>query len=226
MSNLEPLSVPRGEGFSTGQAWDDFYRHQKLLIGSLATAFQVTNDHYRDLTEDNQNEAIRLRVERRNYLEGKLEHFRQINNSKSVVQLLRELQIEKGMMWVDVARLVGVSVPALRKWRLATGEPTPENHKKLSTLTSFLDTLAAIPVSDSVAWMVLPMLTGYTVTPSDLYSGSPSSLLPLLDYAARNINAEEVLSEIDPGWKSKYLTDFELFLASDGYMSLRPRLDV
>lgn len=227
MRDLEPTEVTRIFNSPSEQDIARFYLDHTLFLSSLATANQVINDNYRDLTKENQTQAVQLREDRRKYLESMLEEFRQKNNTKSVVQLLRELQIEKGMMWVDVARLVRVSVPALRKWRLGTGDPTPENHKKLSTLKSFLDTLNAIPVSepvsDSAAWMVLPMLTGYSVTPSDLYSGNQQSILPLLDYAARNINAEEVLDEIDPGWKSKYSTDFELFLASDGYLSLRPR---
>ena len=144
----------------------------------------------------------------------------------SVPALLRVLQMERGMAWVDVARMIGVSVPALRKWRKETGDATAENHTKLSTLVAFLNTLEEIHVPHPAAWFSLPILKDYSVTPSDLYCEGGFALVPLLDFAAGNINAPHLLDEVDSQWRRKYHSEFEAYEAEDGQMSLRRRESV
>src|ERR1035437_9408290 len=77
-------------------------------------------------------EADRLRAETVNLdrsfyavnLDERTDHWQ----TRSVQSLLSELSENWGVGWSGIARMVGVSVPALRKWRL--GEPAaPANRR-------------------------------------------------------------------------------------------------
>jgi transcriptional regulator with XRE-family HTH domain len=139
---------------------------------------------------------------------------------KSVPTLLEELSDHRGMAWRDIARLVGVSVSAVRKWR-HDGPAAPEKRLALAKLAAFLDLLEGFMVEDPASWLELPMVDGYTVRHIDLYEGGRPDLL--LDVVDIRLKETAALDLFDPDWRTRYRSDFEVFEAGDGNLSIRKR---
>lgn len=143
------------------------------------------------------------------------------NTRRSVIDLLTELSEAHGVTWSDIATTLGISVPALRKWR-KSGGTTPDNHRSLAELTAFFDMLAQI-VDSPARWMSMPLVSGFNVTPFDLYSTETAARL--LDLAAGNagVTVEGTLDIVSPGWRDRWRSEYEVFEATDGELSMRPR---
>lgn len=141
---------------------------------------------------------------------------------KSVPELLRELAIDRGMAWSDIADLVGVSVAAVRKWR-TDGGATADNRSRLARLAAFLDALTACGVADAAQWIeiALPLSEGYTITPIEVYRRGGEQAL--LDHACGHEPAQKVLDAAMPGWRHDRLSDFNVYDAPDGHKALRLR---
>lgn len=139
---------------------------------------------------------------------------------RGVPALLAELS-DRGMAWADIARLVGVSVSAVRKWR-ADGPASPESRWQLAELAAFLDLLADYPIDDPAQWMEmnLPLPAGFRVTPMELYRDGAHTAL--LDFATERLGAAELLDKVRPQWRSLE-SDFEVYDAEDGAKALRVR---
>ena len=131
-----------------------------------------------------------------------------------VPSLLRELADGRGMAWSDIAKLVSVSVSAVRKWR-ADQAASADHRLALARLAAFLDLLEEYAIEDPAQWMEmrLPLQPGYVVTPLDIYQRG--NLAALLEYASQRLTAEQILDEIDEGWRDRR-SDFEAFDAPDG----------
>jgi len=138
--------------------------------------------------------------------------------------LLAELG-EKGMAWRDVARLVGVSVPAVQKWRRGEGI-TGANRLKLAGISALLTCLEEQMITEPVSWLEIPVRDRVAVCPLDLMvAGRHDIVLELAsDEHASVETTNEVLDEFDPDWQTTRVDDqFEVFIASDGVRSVRPR---
>jgi hypothetical protein len=134
--------------------------------------------------------------------------------------LLRELA-DLGFAWRDVARLVGVSVAAVQKWRRNEGV-SGENRRKLAGLLAACDLIAGhYSVSEIASWFEMPLLSAVPVTPMDLYAAGLHKLV--FEYASGHADAERVLTEFDPEWRDHYRSDFEVFRAADGDLSIRAK---
>lgn len=126
-----------------------------------------------------------------------------------------------GFAWRDIARMVGVSVPALRRWR--TGErPTGDNRRAIARLLAFAliirdDHLVFEPAS----WMEVPIVGGAPTTPIDLYA--VGHLDVVYDLAAEQCSPEAVLDTAEPGWREKYRSDWKVGTAEDGQPYIRPK---
>lgn len=149
-----------------------------------------------------------------------LQQRAQIKARSAVPALLSELAVDRGMSWSSVARLIGVSVGAVRKWR-NDGAATGENRRAVARLAAFLDLLEEFSVQDPAGWLEMPMVDGYTVTASDLYRARME--LELLDFAAVRASVDDVLSKYDQHWRRSYKTNFEVFEAADGNLAVRRR---
>jgi hypothetical protein len=44
-----------------------------------------------------------------------------------------------------------------------------------------------------------------------------------LDFASGHTDAEQILTNWDPHWRDRYRSDFEVFRATDGQLSIRPK---
>ncbi len=126
-----------------------------------------------------------------------------------------------GFAWRDIARLVGVSVPAIQKWRRGEGA-SGEKRRKVASLLAACDLIAEdYLVQDIASWFEMPLVTGVPLTPLDLYAGQQASLV--FEYASGHADPEQILTAFDPEWRDRYRSDFEVFRAADGQMSIRPK---
>ncbi|WP_437084771.1 hypothetical protein [Streptomyces sp. enrichment culture] len=140
--------------------------------------------------------------------------------TRSVQELLHELSVEQGMTWVDMSRMLRVSVPALRKWRKAGGV-SPENRDRLAGLVAFLQVLYEASVRDPAQWIAQPLVDGFTVTILDLYT--PELAPEFVELGAGDVSSVMLLDRIEPQWRETYQSEYEVFSAEDGMPALRPR---
>ncbi len=134
-------------------------------------------------------------------------------------ELLDELAATRGLAWVQIARLVGVSVPALRKWRL--GETvSPDNRRELARLAEFFGMITSAPIGDPAAWLELRLAEETTLTGLDIYAARRADLL--LELAFGHITAVRLLEEFDPQWREKHGRDerFAVRVSADGNLSI------
>jgi transcriptional regulator with XRE-family HTH domain len=115
---------------------------------------------------------------------------------------------DSGMSWRDVARVLGVSVPAVQKWRKG-GEITGVNRYNLARLAAVLDLIADHLV----------------LTRMDLLASNRHDLvLELVSDEASSTTPVAVLDAYDPAWRENLVDRaFEAFEAGDGRMSVRPK---
>lgn len=139
---------------------------------------------------------------------------------RAPTDLLGDLS-EVGFGWRDIARMVGVSVPALRRWR--QGEPpTGEHRRRVAELVAFVRILTDDHlVSDVASWLEMPIAGGVPLNGIDLYS--EGHLVTIFDLASEHITPDQALDQADPGWRDRYHSDYEVFRAGDGQPAIRPR---
>jgi hypothetical protein len=154
---------------------------------------------------------------RRNWLAHRR---RELLRTRTVQELLHELSNERGMTWVDMSRMLHVSVPALRKWRKAGGVST-ENQDRLAGLVAFLQVLYEVGVRDPAQWITQPLVDGYTVTVLDLYS--PEISPEFIELGAGDATVVMLLDRVAPEWRDAHKSEFKVVIAEDGMPSLRPR---
>lgn len=138
----------------------------------------------------------------------------------SVRELLNELA-DKGFAWRDVARMVGVSIPAVRKWRQGEAA-TGDNRLKLAAIVAACEHIEeAYIVSEVASWFETPIHLDAPLTPIDLWVGRRSDLV--LEYASGHTEPNSILDRFDPEWRDAYRSDFVSFVGADGNVSLTTR---
>ena len=139
----------------------------------------------------------------------------------STQDLLEELA-DLGFAWRDVARLVQVSVPAIQKWRRGEGT-TGANRHKVAGLLAACDLVSQhYGIREVASWFEMPLLFGVPVTPVDLWAAGRPDLA--FDYASGHTGSEQILTAWDPHWRDQYQSEFEVFRAGDGQLSVRPKV--
>lgn len=142
-----------------------------------------------------------------------------VRERQSAQTLLEDLA-RRGLGWSSIARLVGVSVPAVRKWRLGEGA-SPENRQFLAKLAGLMDMLEEqFMIEDPAAWLEIPLPDGHTLV--DVVARGRVDIV--LEYAAGWIRTpSELLDQVGPGWRaSGSKSEFETFIAADGQPAIRP----
>lgn len=141
--------------------------------------------------------------------------------SQPLTDLLSELA-DYGLAWRDIARLVSVSVPALRKWR--QGEPaTGENRLKVARLVGLCRLLKEHGlIDDPASWLELPLVYDVPVSGIDLLAAARTDLL-FRRALHHDADPEAILDEFEPDWRATYRGAFEVFEADDGLPGLRVR---
>jgi hypothetical protein len=127
--------------------------------------------------------------------------------------MLEELA-DMGFGWRDIARMVGVSVPSLRKWR--SGDmPTGENRRSIAQLLAFVQIIRDDHlVFGPATWMEVPITTDAPLTGIDLYSGG--HLDAVFDLATHNCTPGQALDAAVPDWRERFRSDWEVELGDDG----------
>lgn len=150
--------------------------------------------------------------------------LRQTTSSRAkqpIEDLLTELA-DLGFPWSDVASIVGVSVPALRKWRKG-GDAIGDNRVRLAELVAFCDIIQEkrFAITDIVGWLATPLVSGRCpITGLDLLR---QGRYGLMFQFAETDDPESILDEFDPDWRARYDDAFEVFVASDGVPAVRFR---
>lgn len=142
----------------------------------------------------------------------------QQRGAQSAAELLEHLG-DLGFAWRDVARMVGVSVPAVKKWR--RGERiTGPNRLRVAQLVAACDFLSGhYHVEDVASWFEMPLRDDAPVTPMDLWMAGQARLM--FDYGTGHATADETLTAFEPEWRDHYRTNVETFQDADGNIGLR-----
>ncbi len=137
---------------------------------------------------------------------------------ETAVQLLEELS-DLGFAWRQIAKMLGVSVPAVQKWR--RGERmTPDNFERLAMLLSICDLLPAFFINDPASWFEVRILPDVPIRPMDLFAAGHDDLL--LDWASgHEKDPTNIFDHADPDWRNRYASEFEVFVADDGEPAIR-----
>jgi transcriptional regulator with XRE-family HTH domain len=138
----------------------------------------------------------------------------------SVTTLLSDLS-DLGFAWRDVARLVGVSVPAVQKWRKGE-KASGENRLRLAGILAACDIITEHYMVEEIAsWFELPLSSSAPVTPLDLYAHERADLV--FEFASGHVDPETLLDQFEPDWRERYRSDYEVFEAADGHRSIRAK---
>lgn len=143
--------------------------------------------------------------------------------SRSAMSETLRALAELGFSWRDLARLVGVSVPAIQKWRRGEGT-TGTNRQRVASLLAACDLVTEqYEIQEVASWFEMPVTPEVAVTPIDLWSGGRPDLV--IELASGHTEVEQILSSWDPSWRERYSSDFEEFRSDDGHLSLGIRED-
>lgn len=139
--------------------------------------------------------------------------------------LLNELA-DLGFAWRDIAKMIGVSVPAIQKWRRGDGL-TGENARKLAGLVAGCEIIRKFNpvITDAAMWFEVPIVDEAPVTPIDLWATGNQQLAfehALVD-ASSKVDPYDTMDSFDPNWRETYRSDVETFRAGDGELSIRMR---
>jgi hypothetical protein len=143
--------------------------------------------------------------------------------ASTAVDLLDALADEMLFPWSLLARVVGVSPTAVRKWRRGENV-TPGHHHRLAEFVAFCRTLQhRDPRIENVPrWFEMPVDARSDVTRLDLFLAGART--GLLDLAAARRTGEDLLDEEAQGWRERAATTrrFGVIVHEDGTTSLVP----
>ncbi len=138
----------------------------------------------------------------------------------SMPEMLTQLT-DLGFSWRDIARMVGVSVASIQKWRRGENVTGPNRHRVASLLAA-CDLIAAhYCVRDIAQWFETPVIDGAPTTPIDIWSGG--NYLLVFEYVTQHVTPEQAMNDFMPEWRERFQSDFETFVAGDGNLSIRAR---
>ncbi|MGW5447442.1 helix-turn-helix domain-containing protein [Streptomyces asiaticus] len=138
---------------------------------------------------------------------------------ESPAALLEELS-DLGFSWRDIARMLGVSVPAVQKWR-RSGGVSGDNRVQLASLLALCDMVKQPVIHDVASWFEMPLTPGVPVTPIDLFAERRPDLV--LEHALGPNDVEETLTAYAPDWRDRYQSNFEVYVDVDGAKSIRQK---
>lgn len=150
-------------------------------------------------------------------LDGRTRSLETVNT----VELLEFLAGEQGFSWATMARCLGLTATAIRKWR--RGEPpSPQNHQRLARLAAFAEIIHELQprIDDVPFWLEGPVNDATSLSRLDLYRLNAHS--ELLDLATERDKPHRVLDRVVPEWRQDHRRDdrFKVVWHEDGTNSI------
>lgn len=125
-----------------------------------------------------------------------------------------------GFSWRDIARIAGVSVPAVRKWRRGESA-TGDNRQRVARIVALCEIAAErYIIADVAGWLETPLHPDAPLNGLDLMASERFDLVLALAREQPG-DPERVLDEFEPDWRARYRSDVEVFTAPDGLPGLR-----
>ncbi len=144
-----------------------------------------------------------------------------LTQTRSIKDLL-EMLAGSGFSWRQISALAGVSVPAVRKWRTG-GAATGPHSLRIASLVALLQWLANDKVvTDPASWLAMPLHEDAPVTRLDFLKARRDDLV-IEELTGSTSRPEVLLQEFDPTWRTRYQSDYEVFVADDGQRSIRSK---
>lgn len=152
-------------------------------------------------------------------LEGELNSRTARHARETLSTLLTQLSA-LGFSWRDIARISGVSVPAVRKWRKGESA-TPANRRRVARVLALCEIAAGrYHIADVAGWLEMPLHPEAPVSGLDLMASERFDLVLKLA-SDQPGDSEGVLDALDPDWRNRYRSDVEVFTGPDGLPGLR-----
>ena len=127
---------------------------------------------------------------------------------------------ELGFAWRDLARIFGVSIAALRRWR--QGEPASDDHRwRVARLAAFCEIVQEhCMIDDPASWLETPIHIAAPTTGLDLIANERFDLAFRLA-ADDASDPDSILDAFNAGWRQQFATSVEVFVAAEGHRGLR-----
>lgn len=156
------------------------------------------------------------------HLLGEALEQRAQNRARGGGQALLDELADEGFAWVDIARLVGVSVPAVRKWRNG-GTISGERLADLARVVVLVEWLRdEHHVADVASWLEIPISPAAPIRRMDVVQSGARDLL-IRSMVGDGLAPADMLDEFEPDWRTTYASDFEVFDDADGQRSIRSK---
>ena len=193
-----PVTIPETRVTSSAYSYEHLHRQVSILREDVAGG---------------RREALTLQ------LDGTTARW----SKRGVKELLSGLR-ESGFSWRDVARVAGVSVPAVQKWRRGEGV-NADNHLNLARIRAVLELLEDRGIEDPVSWLEMTVKQDVLLSKLDIIAmGRFDLVLELASDEFTSSSIDPLLNEFDPEWRSKFVDDrFESFVDSEGVVAIRSR---
>lgn len=137
--------------------------------------------------------------------------------------ILRQLAVDYGISWAAIAKMLGVSPTAVRKWRRGESVSADRRGALAHLLAVLQHAQASQPIADIGRWLEVRVVDESWLTPIDLFAMGATD--PLLDWLGSYLSVTEMLDEIDEDWRNKYARDnsYEVAEGPAGQRSIVPR---
>lgn len=143
-----------------------------------------------------------------------------VRHAREQLPTLLEQLSTLGFSWRDIAKIAGVSVPAVRKWRRGESA-TGDNRQRVARIVALCEIASQrYLIADVAGWLETPLHPDAPVTGLDLMASERFDLVLALAHEQSG-DPERVLDEFEPGWRARYCSDVEVFTAPDGLPGLR-----
>ena len=141
--------------------------------------------------------------------------------AKEPLESLLNRLSELGFSWRHIARIVGVPVSVLRKWRTGSAT-TGVQHRRVAKLLAVCDIATTrYHISDVASWFETRMHSEVPVTCIDIASKERFDLILQFMCDQCDQGAEAVLDKFKPDWRDPYKSSVEVFTGPDGLPGLR-----
>lgn len=143
-----------------------------------------------------------------------------VRHARELLPTLLEQLSTLGFSWRDIAKIAGVSVPAVRKWRRGESA-TGDNRQRVARIVALCEIAAQrYLIADVAGWLETPLHPDAPLTGLDLMASERFDLVLALA-REQSGDPERVLDEFEPDWRARYRSDVEVFTAPDGLPGLR-----